>query len=105
MNPWPCPPEPASSGCGHTPVIAPASRTTTASGTPAAPPFVHQYVPVDSVAAWGGTVVNIHHATEINPYINYPFFNLEAHEKGIKVKLYNTIREMSCPPETRPDPV
>jgi hypothetical protein len=65
--------------------------------------FVHQYVPVDSVAAWGGTVVNIHHANEINPYINYPFFNLdaqaayieEAHEKGIKVKLYNPIRELT----------
>jgi len=65
--------------------------------------FVHQYVPVDSVRAWGGTVVNIHHANEINPYINYPFFNLdrqgayidEAHRKGIKVKLYNTIREIT----------
>ncbi|KPK61972.1 MAG: hypothetical protein AMS21_08450 [Gemmatimonas sp. SG8_38_2] len=65
--------------------------------------FVHQYVPVDSVTAWGGTVVNIHHANEINPYINYPFFNLEqqaayideAHEKGIKFKLYNTIRELT----------
>jgi hypothetical protein len=65
--------------------------------------FVHRYVPVDSVRAWGGTVVNIHHANEINPYINYPFFNLdlqtayieEAHAKGIKVKLYNTIRELS----------
>ena len=65
--------------------------------------FVHQYVPVDSVRSWGGTVVNIHHANEINPFINYPFFNLEqqaayideAHEKGIKVKLYNTIRELT----------
>lgn len=65
--------------------------------------FVHRYVPVDSVVAWGGTVVNIHHANEINPYINYPFFNLdlqtayieEAHEKGIKVKLYDTIRELT----------
>jgi len=65
--------------------------------------FVHQYVPVDSVQAWGGTVVNIHHANEINPFINYPFFNLdlqkayidEAHGKGIKVKLYNTIRELT----------
>jgi hypothetical protein len=65
--------------------------------------FVHKYVPVDSVRAWGGTVVNIHHANEINPYINYPFFNLdmqtayiqEAHEKGVKFKLYNTIRELT----------
>lgn len=65
--------------------------------------FVHKYVPVDSVAEWGGTVVNVHHANEINPYINYPFYNLEeqkayideAHSKGIKVKLYNTIRELT----------
>ncbi len=65
--------------------------------------FVHSYVPVDSVRAWGGTVVNIHHANAINPYINYPFFNLdaqkayidEAHAKGIKVKLYDTIRELT----------
>ena len=65
--------------------------------------FVHKYVPVDEVIADGGTVVNIHHANEINPYINYPFFNLdkqtayitEAHAKGIKVKLYDTIRELT----------
>ncbi len=65
--------------------------------------FVHRYVPVDSVTAWGGTVVNIHHANEINPYINYPFFNLEAqsayiteaHAQGVKVKLYDTIRELT----------
>jgi hypothetical protein len=65
--------------------------------------FVHRYVPVDSVVAWGGTVVNIHHANEINPYINYPFFSLdlqtayieEAHDKSIKVKFYNTIRELT----------
>ena len=57
--------------------------------------FVHKYVPVDEVKANGGTVVNIHHANAINPYINYPFFNLdaqkayinEAHAKGVKVKL------------------
>lgn len=65
--------------------------------------FVHQYVPVDTVKAWGGTVVNIHHANAINPYINYPFYALEeqkayideAHAKGVKVKLYNTIRELT----------
>ena len=65
--------------------------------------FVHKYTPVDSVKYYGGSVVNVHHANEINPFINYPFYNLElqkkyideAHEKGIKVKLYNTIRELS----------
>jgi len=65
--------------------------------------FVHKYVPVDSAAAKGGTVINVHHANEINPYINYPFYALdeqkayidEAHSKGLKVKLYNTIRELT----------
>ena len=65
--------------------------------------FVHKYIPVDSVIALHGTIVNVHHANEINPYINYPFYNIEeqkayideAHSKGIKVKLYNTIRELS----------
>jgi len=65
--------------------------------------FVHKYIPVDSVLKLNGTIVNVHHANEINPYINYPFYNIkkqkkyidEAHSKGIKVKLYNTIRELS----------
>ena len=65
--------------------------------------FVHKYVPIDSVIKWNGTIVNVHHANEINPYINYPFYNVEqqkayideAHSKGVKVKLYNTIRELS----------
>jgi hypothetical protein len=65
--------------------------------------FVHKYVPVEQAQAWGGTVINVHHAHEINPYINYPFYNLakqknyieKAHSRGIKVKLYNTIRELT----------
>lgn len=65
--------------------------------------FVHMYAPVDSIEKWGGTVINVHHANEINPYINYPFYNLKeqkeyidkAHKYGIKVKLYNTIREIT----------
>ncbi|NNF35198.1 MAG: hypothetical protein HKN68_13890 [Saprospiraceae bacterium] len=65
--------------------------------------FVHKYVPVDTAIAYGGTVINVHHANKINPYINYPFFGLEkqkayideAHSKGVKVKLYNTIRELT----------
>ena len=65
--------------------------------------FVHKFVPIDSVQKLNGTVVNVHHANKINPYINYPFYNIEeqkeyierAHKKGIKVKLYNTIRELT----------
>ncbi len=65
--------------------------------------FVHKYVTVEQAKEWDGTVINVHHATDINPYINYPFYNLKkqrtyienAHKHGIKVKLYNTIRELS----------
>jgi len=65
--------------------------------------FVHKYLPIDTVVDLNGTIVNVHHANEINPYINYPFYNMEeqkayieeAHQKGIRVKLYNTIRELS----------
>jgi len=65
--------------------------------------FYHRYNPVDSILATGATVVNVHHANEVNPYINYPFLHqqemkeyiTEAHQKGLKVKIYNTIRELS----------
>lgn len=65
--------------------------------------FFHSYKPVDTIEATTATIANIHHATAINPYINYPFIEFkkmkayvdEAHGKGIKVKIYNTIRELS----------
>jgi len=65
--------------------------------------FFHKYDNIDTIKATGATVINIHHATPINPYINYPFIEYrkmkdyidEAHSKGLKVKIYNTIRELS----------
>ncbi len=65
--------------------------------------FYHKYSPIDEIKTTGATVVNIHHATPINPYINYPFIEHakmkayidEAHAKGLKVKIYNTVRELS----------
>ncbi|PZP42318.1 MAG: hypothetical protein DI598_17080, partial [Pseudopedobacter saltans] len=65
--------------------------------------FVHKYLNVDTVKALGATVVNIHQGTPINPYINYPFVKTKemksyidsAHELGLKVKIYNTVRELS----------
>jgi hypothetical protein len=65
--------------------------------------FYHRYKDIDTIKAAGATVINIHHATEINPWINYPFIEYkkmksyidEAHSKGLKVKIYNTIRELS----------
>lgn len=65
--------------------------------------FYHKYSNLDTIAQTGATVVNIHHANAINPYINYPFIEFkkmkeyidEAHQKGLKVKIYNTVREVS----------
>ncbi len=65
--------------------------------------FYHRFAPVADVAAGGATVVNVHHANPINPWINYPFiahreakaYVDEAHARGLKVKIYNTVRELS----------
>jgi len=65
--------------------------------------FYHKYDNIDTIKATGATIINIHHATPINPYINYPFiahdamkaYIDEAHQKGLKVKIYNTVRELS----------
>lgn len=65
--------------------------------------FYHRFAPVEAIAATGATVVNVHHATPVNPWINYPFiahremkaYVDEAHARGLKVKIYNTVRELS----------
>jgi hypothetical protein len=58
--------------------------------------------PEDALGA-GVNVVNFHHASTLNPYINYPFLRTaELREvtdrmrgRGVKVKLYNTVRELT----------
>ncbi len=65
--------------------------------------FYHKYSPIDTILRRGASVVNIHHANDINPYINYPFLRTQemktyidySHQKGLKVKIYNTVRELS----------
>jgi hypothetical protein len=65
--------------------------------------YYHAFKPLDEVAATGANVINVHHANAINPYINYPFLRApemkayidEAHRRGFKVKIYDTIRELS----------
>ncbi|MHA4806604.1 glycoside hydrolase domain-containing protein [Flavitalea flava] len=65
--------------------------------------FYHRYNNLDTIKAKGATVINIHHATPINPWINYPFIEWKkmkgyidtAHTLGLKVKIYNTVRELS----------
>lgn len=65
--------------------------------------YFHKYADLDTIKADGANVVNIHHATPINPWINYPFLETDAmrayvdaaHKRGMKVKIYDTIRELS----------
>ena len=65
--------------------------------------YYHKYDSPDNIKANGATVVNIHHATPINPWLNYPFIEYKkmkgyidsAHALGLKVKIYNTVRELS----------
>ena len=65
--------------------------------------FFHRFEPLDEIAKTGANTVNVHHATEINPWINYPFLRPEemkayvdeAHSKNMKVKIYYTVRELS----------
>lgn len=65
--------------------------------------FFHAYDDLDKIKSEGANVVNIHHATPINPWINYPFLEPDrmrayvdaAHQRGMEVKIYDTIRELS----------
>ena len=48
-------------------------------------------------------ILSVHHANEYNPFINYPFltkeklraFARDAHDRGMRVKYYYTLRELS----------
>ncbi|MGL5681889.1 MAG: glycoside hydrolase domain-containing protein [Marinifilaceae bacterium] len=65
--------------------------------------YLHSHTPIDEVVEAGPNVVNIHHASSINPFINYPFIRPdymkqyidEAHDKGVRVKIYYTVRELA----------
>ena len=62
-------------------------------------------VKVASAVDAGANVINIHHAEDIYPFINYPYLdaNVEelkklvasAHEKNIRMKFYYTTRELT----------
>jgi len=53
--------------------------------------------------SWGVNVINVHHATSANPFINWPFatpaettsFINTYQAQGAKVKLYDTVRELT----------
>ncbi|HSO88411.1 MAG TPA: glycoside hydrolase domain-containing protein [Draconibacterium sp.] len=60
-------------------------------------------MPSDEDLACGVKIVNLHHANNYNPHINYPFVAVDSmkwfvdqlHKKGQKVKIYYTIRELT----------
>lgn len=60
-------------------------------------------MPTEEELQKGVKIVNVHHGNEVNPFINYPFMTTERlkeftdslHEKGAKVKIYYTLRELS----------
>lgn len=65
--------------------------------------YHHNYEFLDGIQKRGANVINIHHANAINPFINYPFLRTKemkayidgAHAHDMKVKIYNTVRELS----------
>jgi len=65
--------------------------------------YYHAFKPLGEIQAAGANTVNVHHATEVNPFINYPFWRPaemkayidDAHGRGMKVKIYYTVRELS----------
>jgi hypothetical protein len=60
---------------------------------------------IDSALKAGANVLNIHHAEDIYPFINYPYLDANteairqlaenAHKAGIRLKLYYTTREFT----------
>lgn len=60
-------------------------------------------IPSDEDLESGVKIVNLHHANNYNPHINYPFVAVDSmkwfvdkmHEKQQKVKIYYTIRELT----------
>ncbi|MEU6121586.1 glycoside hydrolase domain-containing protein [Streptomyces sp. NPDC047123] len=65
--------------------------------------YFHAYAAPEEIADYGANVVNLHHATPPNPYINDPLlaartlraYTDEAHRLGVRVKVYDTVRELT----------
>jgi hypothetical protein len=65
--------------------------------------YYHRFDSLRTIAQTGANTVNVHHATPINPYINYPFLRPaamkeyadSAHALGMKMKIYYTVRELT----------
>ncbi|CDE84279.1 uncharacterized protein BN601_01336 [Coraliomargarita sp. CAG:312] len=59
--------------------------------------------PFEKAFSEGANISNLHHANEVNPYINYPFivrdelidYIKKQHSRNCRVKLYYTVRELT----------
>ena len=66
--------------------------------------YFHEQGSVAEIAATGASVINVHHATSLAPFINDPLLSADvlaayvqqAHAAGLKVKVYDTVRELSA---------
>lgn len=60
---------------------------------------------IDSAKKYGANIINIHHAEDIYPFINYPYLDAnvpelkklvsDAHDNGFRMKFYYTTRELT----------
>jgi len=67
--------------------------------------YYHGFPPLPDESAYkaGVNVINLHHASNYNPYINYPLAAADIlkpliaknHARGVKTKIYFTIRELT----------
>lgn len=65
--------------------------------------YYHRDANPEKAAQFGATVMNVHHANQYNPFINYPFLRDSkltslvgrANKVKIRTKLYYTVRELS----------
>jgi hypothetical protein len=65
--------------------------------------YYHKFDDIDSIARTGANTINVHHATAINPFLNYPFLHPvemkayadSTHAHGMKMKIYYTVRELT----------
>ncbi len=65
--------------------------------------FCHKFGEPREIQDQGASVINVHHANPVNPYINYPFLRPgelkdyvnSVHDLGMKIRLYYTVRELT----------
>jgi len=65
--------------------------------------YHHVTSDIKNVSKCGANIINVHHANDLNPYINFPFWETEdlrnyvdkCHDLSMRVKLYDTVKEIT----------